>query len=113
MHTLPFVSSDETRYDGFMGMTWARSATKHGISEDRSGYVIEHSRTFSKVPAPPNSPPGLNVPRRLYLHDDADGIPLEVLAIELESGDLSVIHAMEMQEKYRRRYEELKKWDTT
>ncbi len=63
--------------------------------------------------APPHSPPGLNVPRRLYLGDDADGMPLEVMAIKLTSGDLLVIHAMEMREKYRERYTEMKKWTTT
>ena len=96
-----------------MGMKWARSATKHGISPERSGYVIAQSRAYSKVPAPPNSPPGLNVPRRLYLGDDADGTPLEVMAIELASGDLLVIHAMEMREQYRERYTEMKRWTTT
>jgi len=100
-------------YDHFMGMIWARSATRHEICPERSGYVIDQSRTFSKVPAPSNSPPGLNVPRRLYLGDDEDGIALEVMAIELESGDLLVIHAMEMAEKHRERYLELKKWKDT
>jgi len=35
------------------------------------------------------------------------------MAIELESGDLLVIHAMEMAEKHRKRYLELKKWKDT
>lgn len=38
---------------------------------------------------------------------------MEVIAIELESGDLQVIHAMELREKYRERYLEIKKWENT
>jgi len=47
-------------------------------------------------------------PDRL-LGDDAEGTPLEVIAIELEAGDILVIHAMELREKYRERYLEIKK----
>jgi hypothetical protein len=49
--------------------------------------------------------------RLLYVGDDEDRVPLEVMAVELsEESDLLVIHAMELREKYRPYYEEAKKW---
>jgi hypothetical protein len=49
-------------------------------------------------------------PRYVYLGDDADGLALEVMAVELSSGDLLVIHAMPLRKKYRRDYQEAKRW---
>jgi hypothetical protein len=48
--------------------------------------------------------------RILYLGDDADGVALEVMAVELSGGALYVIHAMPLRERYRSQYEEAKKW---
>jgi hypothetical protein len=48
--------------------------------------------------------------RSLYLGDDAEGTPLEVMAVELEDGDLLVIHAMALRNRYRAQYEEAKQW---
>lgn len=48
--------------------------------------------------------------RLLYLGDDQDGVALEVIAVELDNGALYVIHAMPLREKYRREYEEAKRW---
>jgi hypothetical protein len=48
--------------------------------------------------------------RILYLGDDADGVALEVMAVELSGGALYVIHAMPLRERYRPQYEEAKKW---
>jgi hypothetical protein len=42
--------------------------------------------------------------------DDADGVPLEVLAVELEDESLLVIHAMELRRRYQGKYEEAKQW---
>jgi hypothetical protein len=39
-----------------------------------------------------------------------DGAALEVMAVELEGGDLYVIHAMDLRERYRPQYEEAKRW---
>ena len=44
------------------------------------------------------------------LGDDGAGIPLEVMAVELEVGTLYVIHAMDLRERYRPQYEEAKRW---
>lgn len=58
--------------------------------------------------APP--PAGKQDDRLLYLGDDQDGMALEVMAVELDDGALYVIHAMSLREKYRREYEEAKRW---
>jgi hypothetical protein len=47
--------------------------------------------------------------RLVFLGDDAQGKPLEVMAIELPDGGLLVIHAMSLRSKYRQRYEETKR----
>jgi uncharacterized DUF497 family protein len=80
---------------------WARSATKHGVSKSRSRDVIEHARVRFRVPAPDELDD-----RLLYLGDDEEGRALEIMAVELESGDLFVIHAMPMRRRYRAHYEE-------
>jgi hypothetical protein len=48
--------------------------------------------------------------RLLYLGDDADGVPLEVMAVELDNRDLLVIHAMPLRDRYSEEYEEAKRW---
>jgi hypothetical protein len=55
-------------------------------------------------------PAGQADERLVYLGDDADGAPLEVMAIELDGEELFVIHAMPLRQKYRAEYEEVKKW---
>jgi len=59
-----------------------------------------------RVPPPAGQPDE----RLLFLGDDADGVALEVMAVELEDGDLYVIHAMDLRERYRPQYEEAKRW---
>lgn len=92
-----------------MNLTWARSATKHRISRERLRYVIEHcGLRFAQRP-PPDAP--LNADLRLvFLGDDADGVALEVMAIELEDEGLLVIHRMPLRERYRKQYEEARQW---
>jgi hypothetical protein len=50
------------------------------------------------------------VDRLVYLGDDPNGRPLEVMAVGLADGDVLVIHAMPLREKYRRQYLEAMKW---
>jgi hypothetical protein len=69
--------------------------------------VIEHCGLRFRV-FPPS---GGADERILYLGDDADGVPLEVMAVELSGDDLYVIHAMPLRAKYRPQYEEAKKWE--
>ena len=67
--------------------------------------MIEQARVRFRVP----DPEGLD-DRLLYLGDDEEGVPLEVMAVELESGDLFVIHAMPLRRKYRSQCEEARRW---
>lgn len=75
-----------------MDLRWARSATNHRISRERSRYVIEHAGLRFEQPPPAGGPAEAD-PRLVYLGDDASGVALEVMAIELEDGSVLVIHA--------------------
>lgn len=92
-----------------MDLKWARSATRHRISRERSRYVIEHCGLRFEQPPPAGAPADAD-PRLVYLGDDAEGVALEVMAIELEDGSLLVIHAMPLRDRYREQYQEAKKW---
>jgi hypothetical protein len=46
----------------------------------------------------------------LFLGDDAAGVPLEIVGVELADGRPRVIHAMPMRHSYRDLYEEATKW---
>lgn len=92
-----------------MDLRWVRSATKHRIARERSRYVIEHCGLRFEQQPPAGAPAGAE-PRLVYLGDDADGVSLEVMAIELEGGSLLVIHAMALRDRYREQYEEAKRW---
>ena len=59
-----------------------------------------------RVPPPAGHPDE----RLLFLGDDGDGVALEVTAVELDDGDLYVIHAMDLRDRYRPQYEEAKRW---
>ena len=85
------------------------SAHKHGITDTRIRFVIEHCG-LAFIEPPPDDP--TEPDRMLILGDDQGGIPLEVLAVEDAGGDLVVIHAMKMRRRYRRQYEEALPWRT-
>jgi len=80
-----------------VGISFARSATRHRISRKRSRYVVEHTATVLRQPAPEASP--LRDDRIVFLGPDADGVMLEVMAIEVHDG-LRVIHAMQIRKRY-------------
>jgi hypothetical protein len=90
-------------------LKWARAATKHRISRERSRYVIERCGLRFKQ-EPPSGAPISASSRLVFLGDDADGIALEVMAIELDNENLLVIHAMPLRDRYRKQYEEAMKW---
>lgn len=71
--------------------------------------MIEHCGLWFEVPPPKCSMASLDN-RLVYLGDDETGTALEVMAIRMHNGDLLVIHAMELRARYRRHYEEAKKW---
>jgi hypothetical protein len=72
-------------------------------------FVIEHCGLAFDQPAPVGQ---VGQDRVVYLGDDAHGVPLEVVAVANAAGDLRVIHAMKLREKYRREYEEAVPWRT-
>ncbi|HEX5983278.1 MAG TPA: hypothetical protein VFY69_03640 [Solirubrobacterales bacterium] len=89
---------------------FARSATKHRISRERSLYVIEHcgiqlvDRFWNPVRE--------DVDRRVYfLGDDLEEVALEVVAVELDEEEFTVIHAMELRNRFRGLYEEARAWE--
>jgi hypothetical protein len=81
---------------------FANSATRHRITRVRSRYVVEHcGQAFSVQSA---VDPKWEAERLLFLGDDMNGTPLEVMGIELDDGALLVIHAMKLRPQYRERY---------
>jgi hypothetical protein len=92
-----------------VNLRWARAATKHRISRERSRYVIEHCGLRFEQDPPAGGPASAS-PRLVFLGDDGNGIALEVMAVELEDDALLVIHAMPLRDRYRKQYEEAKKW---
>ncbi len=92
-----------------MDLKWARAATKHRISRERSRYVIEHCGLRFEQDPPVDAPENASS-RLVFLGDDEEGTALEVMAVELANDALLVIHAMPLRDRYRKQYEEAKKW---
>lgn len=90
-------------------ITFARSATKHRISRERSLYVIEHCglQMVDRYRNPANS--GVDQ-RVVFSGDDLEGVPLEVLAVEPDEDEFLVIHAMNLGSRLRGFYEEACEW---
>lgn len=84
----------------------ARSATRHRISKDRIHYVIANYRVRFEEPPPDAEGARARSTRIVYLGDDDHGRALEVMAVEGKHDELLVIHAMELRDKYRKRYED-------
>ena len=89
---------------------FARSATKHRISRERSLHVIEHcgfqvierrrSENFANGPDK----------RVFFFGDDLEGVRLEVVAVESEEEEFTVIHAMNLRNRFLALYEEAREW---
>ena len=90
-------------------ITFARSATKHRISRERSLYVIEHSGIQLIDQAWDRGMSGLEK-RVVFIGDDLEGVALEVIAAEEEEEEFVVIHAMNMRKRFRGLYGEVRKW---
>ncbi|HYC80512.1 MAG TPA: hypothetical protein VEB65_01920 [Solirubrobacterales bacterium] len=81
---------------------WTDSATKNGISHERSEYVVKHCGLHYRH-GPPH---GTEAPRprefrTLFLGVDEDGVELEVAAVAGEYGEgFVVFHAAEMRQGY-------------
>jgi|SRR4051794_23543879 hypothetical protein len=92
----------------FKRLRWARSATRHRISRKRIRFVIEHSFLILGEDPPPDRPRA-TAQRLVFLGEDPQQVPLEVMAVEDEHGNLRVIHAMELRPRYRGAYEEVRR----
>lgn len=79
-----------------MSIRFHASATKHGISRGRPAYVVSNCRCPSYVSDEDREESDLLI----FLGADANGIPLEVIGVELDGGDVLVIHAMRLRRKY-------------
>jgi hypothetical protein len=91
-------------------ISFARSATKHRISRERSLHVVDRCglQLVTRVRSPMNS----NVHQRVvFLGDDLEGVALEVIAVEEEEDEFMVIHAMNLRKHFRELYEEADKWE--
>jgi hypothetical protein len=88
---------------------FARSATKHRVSKDRIKHVIAHCGLAFEESAPSQASEARD-DRFVILGDDAEGRELEVMAVEGSQGELVVIHAIKLREKYREQYKEAKQW---
>lgn len=88
---------------------FARSATKHRVSRERSLYVIEHCgiQFIERRRSPNRHGPDKHV---LFLGDDLEGVALEVLAAENEEEEFTVIHAMNLRTRFLGLYEEALQW---
>lgn len=97
------VWPEEARID------FTRSATRHRISRERSLHVIE--RCGIQLVDRYRNPTGSDVDRRVYfLGDDLEEVALEVVAVELDEEEFTVIHAMELRKRFRGLYEEARAW---
>jgi hypothetical protein len=90
-------------------ISWARSATKHRISRERSLHVVRHAGVCRRDTRYPDEL--YDDPRYLFFGPDLEGMPLEVGGVAPEDGSLVIIHAMSLRERYRGWYEEAAKWE--
>lgn len=82
-----------------MAIIFRDSASKHGINHERSRHVVEHC---VRPLYPASEGDGLV----LFLGPDANGVPLEVVAVDQADGGCIVIHAMRLRPKYAAEYAE-------
>jgi hypothetical protein len=90
-------------------ITFARSATKHRISRQRSLHVIDHCgfQLIKHHRRPMDRPVDQRV---VFLGDDLEGVALEVMAAERSEEEFLVIHAMDLRDGVRGLYEEGRSW---
>lgn len=92
-------------------LRWSGAATKHRITRQRSSHVVEHCGLRFWRRAPRRSRfSGSDDDRVMLFGDDAEGVALEVFAVEGTEEALLVIHAMNLRERHRCLYEEAKQW---
>ncbi len=86
---------------------WARSATKHRVSRERSLFVVRHAGICFAL----EDEREYDNSRVVFLGGDQDGERIEVIAAIVEPwGRLLILHAMPMRKKYGRDYVEAISW---
>lgn len=89
---------------------FARSATKHRISRERSLYVIEQCG-FQIIERRRSQNFRTGPDKRVYFFgDDLEGVRLEVVAAQTAEEEFTVIHAMNLRDKFLGLYEEAREW---
>ena len=89
---------------------FARSATRHRISRERSRHVIEQCGIqFVERRGSENWESGPDK-RVFFFGDELEGVALEVVAAENLEEEFTVIHAMNLRDKFLGLYEEAKEW---
>jgi hypothetical protein len=87
-----------------------RFATRHRISRERSLYVIQQCG-MQFVERRRSEGAGSRADKHvLFLGDDLEGVALEVLTAENEEEEFTVIHAMNLRNRFLGMYEEAKEW---
>ncbi len=85
---------------------FARSATRHRVSRERSLFVVRHAGIcFAQ-----DDEWEYDNPRVVFLGGDEAGERLEVIAAIEADGALHILHAMPMRERYGRKYVEAISW---
>lgn len=92
----------------FKRLEWARSATKHRISRKRIRQVLENCLLILEE-EPPAGEPVRNATRWVFLGEDLEKVPVEVIAVETDTRHLLVIHAMNLRFRYRGAFEEVRR----
>ena len=88
-----------------MGLVFRPSADRHGISEARIREAV------ASCPLPLVAPAESELQDLLlFLGPDANGVPLEVVAVEQTDGNLIVIDAMRLRRSLVADYAEVMRW---
>ena len=87
-----------TQSEDRVRIEFARSAFRHGVSEERIRHVVEQCPQPLYL-LPPDAADGAT-DLVAFLGPDPNGVPLEVIAVELPEEALHVIHAMRMRRRY-------------
>jgi len=90
-------------------ISWARSATRHRISRERSLHIVRHAGICMRDSRYPDE--RYDDPRFLFFGPDLEGMPLEVVGVAPEDGSLVIIHAMPLRERYHGWYWEAARWE--
>lgn len=90
-------------------ITFARAATRHRISRERSLHVVECCG-LQIVEHHRNSMHPDVGQRVVFLGDGLEGVALEVVAVEEDEDEFVVIHSMNMRKRFRGFYEEARQW---